>query len=109
VVPLSAFAGWRSASSKWKRRAVPVTLIKTLKLGYKTGELLAFIDPMMGDTEKVVHQGLGWFLREAWKLDRQPVEAFLLKWKDTCARLIIQYATEKMTKEEKLRYRKVKA
>ncbi len=23
-----------------------------------------------------------------------------MKWKDTCARLIIQYATEKMTKEE---------
>jgi hypothetical protein len=31
-----------------------------------------------------------------------------LKWKDTCARLIIQYATEKMTKEEKLGFKKVK-
>jgi 3-methyladenine DNA glycosylase AlkD len=109
VVSLSAFANWRSASSKWKRRAVPVTLIKTLKIEYKIPDLLAFIDPMMGDTEKVVHQGLGWFLREAWKLDHQTVEAFLLKWKDTCARLIIQYATEKMSKEEKLRFRKVKA
>ncbi len=108
VVPLSAFADWRSASSKWKRRAVPVTLIKALKMSYEIPELLAFIDPMMGDAEKVVHQGLGWFLREAWKLDHPPVEAFLLKWKNTCARLIIQYATEKMSKEEKVCYRREK-
>jgi 3-methyladenine DNA glycosylase AlkD len=109
VVPLSAFADWRNSPTKWKRRAVPVTLIKALKLDCQTDELLVFIDPMMGDTEKVVHQGLGWFLREAWKRDRGPVEVFLLKWKDTCARLIIQYATEKMSREEKLRYRKVKS
>jgi 3-methyladenine DNA glycosylase AlkD len=109
IIPLSAFVDWRASPSKWKRRAVPVTLIKALKLDYKLPELLAFIDPMMGDTEKVVHQGLGWFLREAWKLDHQPVEEFLLKWKDTCARLIIQYATEKMSKEEKLRFRKLKS
>jgi 3-methyladenine DNA glycosylase AlkD len=108
VVPLSAFIDWHSSPSKWKRRAVPVTLIKALKLDYKTDELLAFLDPMMGDSEKVVHQGLGWFLRETWKRDPEPVEAFLLKWKDTCARLIIQYATEKMTKEEKLGFKKVK-
>jgi 3-methyladenine DNA glycosylase AlkD len=63
---------------------------------------------MLGDSEKVVHQGLGWFLREAWKLDRPPVEAFLLKWKDICARLIIQYATEKMGKDEKLRFKREK-
>jgi len=108
IVPLSAYGDWRSSPSKWKRRAVPVTLIKALKLDYKTEELLAFIDPMLDDTMKVVHQGLGWFLREAWKRDPQPVEAFLLKWKDTCARLIVQYATEKMSKEEKLRFRKTK-
>ena len=85
-----------------------MTLIKALKMEYKFPDLVAFIDPMLGDTEKVVHQGLGWFLREAWKLDHEPVEAFLLKWKDTCARLIIQYATEKMTKEEKLRFKRIK-
>ncbi len=48
---------------------MPVTLIKALKLDYTIPELLAFIDPLMGDGEKVVHQGLGWFLREAWKRD----------------------------------------
>jgi 3-methyladenine DNA glycosylase AlkD len=106
IVPLAAFSSWRNAPSKWKRRAVPVTLIKTLKTDLSVERMLEFIDPMMGDQEKVVQQGLGWFLREAWKLNPQPVEKFLLNWKDRCARLIIQYSTEKMTKEQKSAFKK---
>lgn len=106
IVSLDAFSDWRKSDSKWQRRAVPVTMIKLLKAKMPIKTLLDFIDPLMLDKEKVVHQGLGWFLRETWKLHPKPVEAFLLKWKDKCARLIIQYATEKMTAKEKLRFRK---
>lgn len=60
----------------------------------------------MSDNEKVVHQGLGWFLRKAWEKHPQETEAFLLKWKDRCARLIIQYATEKMIPEQKVLFKK---
>ena len=35
-----------------------------------------------------------------------PVEEFLMKWKDTAARLIFQYATEKMSKEYRLKFRR---
>ena len=62
----------------------------------------------MVDKDREVHQGVGWFLREAWKKNHEVTESFLLKWKDRAPRLIIQYATEKMTKEEKLRFRKEK-
>ncbi len=58
------------------------------------------------DPEKKVRQGLGWFLREAWKLQPAPIEAFLLKYKDTAPRLIYQYACEKMGKDEKLKFRR---
>jgi 3-methyladenine DNA glycosylase AlkD len=44
--------------------------------------LFSFIEPLMLDEQRVVQQGLGWFLREAWKLKRKETEAFLLKWKD---------------------------
>jgi 3-methyladenine DNA glycosylase AlkD len=64
---------------------------------------------MMMDPERVVHQGLGWFLREAWKKQAEPAENFLLKWKDSAARLIFQYATEKMALNEKSRFRKEKS
>jgi 3-methyladenine DNA glycosylase AlkD len=62
----------------------------------------------MLDQERVVQQGLGWFLREAWKRRPEVVEAFLLEWKDSAPRLIFQYATEKMTPENKARFRKAK-
>jgi len=109
-------APWRSSSLRFQRRAVAVALI-TLLPEVKKGEaaspadrrairrLLDFLEPMMQDEERVVHQGLGWFLREAWKKDSATVEPFLLRFKDTAARLIYQYATEKMTAEGKARFR----
>jgi 3-methyladenine DNA glycosylase AlkD len=99
IVRLKAFSQWRKAGSKWKRRAVPVTLIKGLQTGLPVPALLKFISPVMLDSERVVHQGLGWLLREVWKKSPAPAEAFLLKWKDSCPRLIVQYATEKATKK----------
>lgn len=62
----------------------------------------------MLDAERVVHQGLGWFLREAWKIKKEETESFLLKWKNQAPRLIYQYATEKMSTEEKNVLRKRK-
>ncbi len=107
IAPLESFASWRKAESRWTRRAVPVTML-CLRKTANPQELLSFLNPMMDDAERVVHQGLGWFLRELWKLHPQPVEDFLLQHKNHCARLIIQYATEKMTSEHKLRFRKDK-
>jgi 3-methyladenine DNA glycosylase AlkD len=83
-------------------------MLAVLKKEKDYAPLLDFLRPLMMDEEKVVRQGLGWFLREAWKLQREPVEAFLLVWKDRAPRLIYQYATEKMTPEEKARFRRAK-
>jgi len=83
-------------------------MIKYLKHSNDLKTMFSFIDTLMMDSEREVHQGLGWFLRECWKRDRSLTEEFLLKWKDDCARLIIQYATEKMTKEERLQFRRDK-
>jgi 3-methyladenine DNA glycosylase AlkD len=71
-------------------------------------QYLEFIEPLMHDPEREVHQGVGWFLREAWKIQPEPVEQFLLKYKDTSPRLIFQYATEKMQPEARERYRKAR-
>lgn len=113
-------AHWKTADSRWKRRALPVSLITYFKKKsvtktsapfiqkYNVSSLLPYVEPLMLDQERVVHQGVGWFLREAWKIDPAPVEKLLLKYKDSSARLIIQYATERMTKEQKERFRKSK-
>ena len=108
IILLSDLAKWRESKSKWKRRAVPVTMLILLKQIDDYTPLLDFITPMMMDAQREVHQGLGWFLREAWKIKPKQVESFLLKWKDKAPRLIFQYATEKMTAENKERFRRDK-
>ncbi len=106
IISLNALSDWRKAKNKYQRRAVPVAMIGLLKSTADYAPLFAFIEPLMLDGQRVVHQGLGWFLREAWKLKRKETEAFLLKWKDKAPRLIFQYATEKMTATEKKRFKK---
>mgnify|MGYP000863686951 CR=1 FL=1 len=108
IITLDDLSSWRISDRKFKRRAVPVSMLKLLKLTKDFEPLLEFINPMMMDTERVVHQGLGWFLREAWKRQPEPIEEFLLKWKNSAPRLIFQYATEKMDKEYRLKFRKEK-
>jgi 3-methyladenine DNA glycosylase AlkD len=105
-VGMEAMEGWRDSPARFKRRAVPVSLLPLLKTVKNYTPLLEFIRPMMLDPERVVHQGLGWFLREAWKKQPGLVEPFLAEFKETAARLIFQYATEKMTPEQKARYRR---
>jgi 3-methyladenine DNA glycosylase AlkD len=108
IVDLESLKAWTEASSKWKRRAVPVTLVDVLGADISLEALFKTIEPLMQDEDKFVQKGLGWFLREAWKLQPGKAEDFLLKWKDSCGRTIVQYATEKMDKERKSRFKRVK-
>ncbi len=108
IITLEDIANWRSADSKWKRRSVPVSMLTLLKKEHNISELLDCIEPLMMDEQRVVHQGTGWFLREAWKLHPKELEAFLMKWRETAPRLVYQYATEKMSKEERERFRRSK-
>ena len=108
MVPISSLTAWQNSSFRFQRRAVAVPLIKLLKSTDNYSQFFELITPLMMDEERVVHQGVGWFLREAWKKQPAQTEKFLLLWKDKSARLIFQYATEKMTKEERLRFRRTK-
>lgn len=108
IVPIGYFEAWRQSPFRFKRRAVPVTLIKPMKRAMQFAPFFKIIEPLMADEERVVHQGVGWFLREAWKKQPEVTEAFLMKWKETAPRLIVQYATEKMTPDQKLAFRRTK-
>lgn len=108
LISTKTLSGWRQAENKYQRRAVPVSMLTLLKSSENYVPLFAFIEPLMLDDERMVHQGLGWFLREAWKRDKKATEKFLLKWKDRAPRKIYQYATEKMTPEQKKRFKKAK-
>jgi hypothetical protein len=106
IVGIRDFKAWLAAKNKFQRRSVPVVFIKLLKTYPDFGELFTFLESLMTDPEREVHQGMGWFLREAWKKKPVETESFLLIWKEAAPRLIIQYATEKMTAENKLRFKR---
>jgi 3-methyladenine DNA glycosylase AlkD len=108
IVGLDELESWVESQWDYQRRAVPVTLIGLLKVIGDFGPLFWLIEPLMGDRDKVVQQGVGWFLREAWKRQSEPTEEFLLSYKDTCPRLIVQYATEKMDAEAKQRFKRAR-
>jgi len=108
IVEMNDFSPWLNSSFKFQRRCVPVTLIKHIKKTRLVMPSILFVEKLMTDPEREVHQGMGWFLREAWKISPAEVEPFLEKWKDTAPRLIIQYACEKMTAENKLRFKRAK-
>jgi 3-methyladenine DNA glycosylase AlkD len=108
IITLADLQDWRTSSWRFQRRAAVVSLIKPMKLEQDFSQYFDFIEPMMHDPERVVHQALGWFLREMWKKQPEPVEVFLLRFRDTAPRLIFQYATEKMKPEEKLKFRRQK-
>lgn len=105
VVTKKHFIPWITSAKKFKRRCVPVTFIKLLKTE-SLEELLKIVDPLMLDPEREVHQGMGWFLREAWKLYPEQTEKYMLKYKDTAPRLIFQYACEKMDSSGKAKFKK---
>lgn len=108
VVQPKDFTSWTASSSKWKRRAVPVTFVEAIKKGHDTKPILSVIEKLMEDGEEDVQKGLGTLLREIWKKQPELTEAFLMKWKNRCGRKIIQYATEKMDKEYRAKFKKDK-
>lgn len=106
LVTPNDFSLWVMSEYKFQRRCVPVTFIKHLKSGNAFQTVIDILEPLMSDTAREVHQGMGWFLREAWKLEKEVVEDFLLLHVPSAPRLIFQYACEKMDVEEKKRFKK---
>ncbi|MFW6370800.1 MAG: DNA alkylation repair protein, partial [Bacteroidota bacterium] len=106
IIEPKDFINWTISESKWKRRAVPVTFYEMIKKGHSPEPVFSVIEKLMEDKEEDVQKGLGTLLREIWKKQPETAESFLLKWKDKCGRKIIHYATEKMDKDSKAKFKK---
>ena len=108
IIEPKDFINWTKSESKWKRRAVPVSFYELIKKGQSPEPFFSVIERLMEDKEEDVQKGLGTLLREIWKIQPEIAESFLLKWKDKCGRKIIQYATEKMDKNSKEKFKRAK-
>jgi len=108
IVSINDLNWWLTAEYRFQRRAAAVAMLEFMKIEENYQNLILFIEPLILDKERVVHQGVGWFLREAWKKKPEIIEPFLFNYKNVAPRLIYQYACEKMTPEQKLKFKKSK-
>lgn len=110
IITYEDFTQWKTSPVKWTRRAVPVSMIWIVKKDPSVDpvRLFEFAHPLVGDSERPVWQGMGWFLREAWKKHPAPIEEYLSSIIAYAPRLIIQYATEKMDKPAREKFRRPK-
>ncbi|TRX70485.1 DNA alkylation repair protein [Carboxylicivirga sp. M1479] len=110
VIGFEDLKAWIDSGSEWQRRAIPVALVELDKLTKCLNPIdsLELIEPLMLDKSEYVQKGIGTLLRGLWKKHPADIEDFLLKRKDQCARLIVQYSTEKMDKEYRKKFRKRK-
>jgi 3-methyladenine DNA glycosylase AlkD len=110
IIGYNKLMEWNTSPSEWQRRAVPVSFVELLKLKreLELEEVIHIIEPLMEDESEYVQKALGTLLREFWKKQPQETEKFLFEWKDKSARLIMRYASEKMDKEYKKKFKKTK-
>jgi 3-methyladenine DNA glycosylase AlkD len=109
IITLKELREWTQSKSEWQRRAVPVTLVELDKKKLLLPkEAFYTIVPLMLDDSVNVQKGIGTLLRGLWKRYPDQIEDFLMEWKATCGRPIVQYATEKMDKEYRKKFRRSK-
>lgn len=68
IVDARQLAEWAKSTSKWKRRAVPVTLVEAVKLGREPDQVLPLITALMLNEAEDVQKGLGTLLRTLEKV-----------------------------------------
>ncbi len=110
VIDFNDLKSWIDKESEWQRGVVPVALVELDKLtkDLKPAVAIELIEPLILDGSEYVQKGIGTLLRGLWKKYPSQIEDFLMKWKDQCGRLIVQYATEKMEKEYRKKFRRSK-
>jgi 3-methyladenine DNA glycosylase AlkD len=94
---------WTRAHSRWRRRAAAVSLIPLARTGQRLPEVLRMADRLLGDRDVMVQKGVGWLLKEATRRRADQVVAYLVKNRHRTSRLVLRYASEKLSPAERRR------
>lgn len=92
---------WTKSRNRWVRRAAAVTYVIHASNGKFHKQIFETADALLGDEEDMVQKGIGWMLKEASKHDEDTVVKFLLARTNKTSRLVLRYATEKVSKKNR--------
>ena len=97
------FIPWTRARHRWRRRAAMVALIPLARTGKGLPEIFAMTDRLLGDPDDMVQKGAGWLLKEATRHRADEVIAYLIVNREQTSRLVLRYASEKLTPAQRAR------
>lgn len=91
----------------WKRRTAIVATAAFIKKG-EVDDTFKISEMLLNDSEDLVHKGAGWMLRYAGDKDRDGLLGFLDRHATVMPRVMLRYAIEKLDKEQREHYLKLK-
>ena len=94
---------WTRAKKRWKRRASAVSMVYSAKRGEHNKEIFLIAEPLLADPDDMVQKGVGWLLKETYPRKPREVMRFLMPRRHSIPRLVLRYAAEKMSAEDKTR------
>lgn len=103
---------WNRSKNPWEQRASIVPLIYYASPKRKAPPVnlvLELVEPLIPSKDKYVNKAVGWTLRESYKLYPKETFAFIKKHIRELAAESFSYATERVTKIEKLELKKLRA
>jgi 3-methyladenine DNA glycosylase AlkD len=88
---------WTKSPNRWMRRASSVTYILHARHGKFHDVVYKTADALLGDDDDMVRKGVGWMLKCASQADEKGVVAYLMNNRTRTSRLVLRYATEKVS------------
>ena len=95
--------GWTSSENQWVRRGAAVGFVSLVDDEGFRDAAYEVATELLDDKEDLIHKAVGWLLREAGKVDRDRLEAYLLDKGPRLPRTTLRYAIEKLPKEDRKR------
>ena len=92
---------WTHSKNRWKRRGAAVALVKEASRGRRLDLICEIAQALANDPEELVKKGAGWVLKEAYPKHPQEVVDFLETYGKAWPRLVLRYAAEKMSPQDK--------
>jgi 3-methyladenine DNA glycosylase AlkD len=92
---------WAKSPSPWRRRAAAMSFAPLVREGRFMTDALTVADVIMADPDEDVQKGVGTLLMEATRLKAPRVMEFLVPWKGRAARMVMQTAATKLSREDR--------
>ena len=100
---MEELSAWTVSPNRWKRRAAAVSLMPSARKGLHTAAIFQIAEPLLPDPDEIVQKGCGLLLKETYP--RRPLQLmrFLLPRRLHASRLLLRYAAEKVTEQDRAR------